>query len=406
MEIIADLQLHSRFSRACSKNITLENLEKYARIKGLNILSTADFQHPIWNKEIKEKLEEDENGILWSKNKFPFLWGTEISLMYSDNGRRAVHLLLYAPNGEVADQVIDALGKKGRLDYDGRPIFGIPCPDFVELMMEISEDIEIVTAHSYTSWFGVFGSKSGFDSIEECFKDKSKHIHAIESGMSADPEMIRLNSRLDKFNIVSFSDAHSYHPWRLGRECVIFDCKLTAKNILNAIKTGDGLKETIETSPDYGKYHYDGHRNCGVSLSPEESKKLNKICPKCKQPLTIGVLYRSLEMADRKIPKNVPKFKKLIPLHELIAAVYGTNQLSSKKVWSIYNLLIEKFENEFNVLLNVSLENLKKVVEDKIAEIILKNRENRLSIHPGFDGVYGKIILNSDEKKQKSLGDF
>src|SRR3989344_2331731 len=369
MDIIGDLQIHSKYARATSKDISFENLEKYARIKGIGLLGCADFQHPKWNKEIKENLKEDENGILWSKNKFPFLWETEISLMYSDNGRRAVHLLLYAPNGEVADQVIDALGKKGRLDYDGRPIFGIPCPDFVELMMEISED-------------------------------KSKHIHAIESGMSADPEMIRLNSRLDKFNIVSFSDAHSYHPWRLGRECVIFDCKLTAKNILNAIKTGDGLKETIETSPDYGKYHYDGHRNCGVSLSPEESKKLNKICPKCKQPLTIGVLYRSLEMADRKIPKNVPKFKKLIPLHELIAAVYGTNQLSSKKVWSIYNLLIEKFENEFNVLLNVSLEDLKKVVENKIAEIILKNRENRLSIHPGFDGVYGKIILNSDEKKQ------
>src|SRR3989344_791981 len=400
MEIIADLQLHSRFARACSKYITLDNLERYARIKGLNLLSTGDFQHPVWNKEIKQNLQEDENGILWSKNKFPFIWGTEVSLMYSENGRRAVHLLIYAPNGEVADQIIDVLAKKGRLDYDGRPIFGISCPEFVDMMLAVSRDIEIVTAHSYTSWFGVFGSKSGFDSIEECFKDKSKHIHAIESGMSADPEMIRLNSRLDKFNIVSFSDAHSYHPWRLGRECVIFDCKLTAKNILNAIKTGDGLKETIETSPDYGKYHYDGHRNCGVSLSPEESKKLNKICPKCKQPLTIGVLYRSLEMADRKIPKNVPKFKKLIPLHELIAAVYGTNQLSSKKVWSIYNLLIEKFENEFNVLLNVSLENLKKVVEDKIAEIILKNRENRLSIHPGFDGVYGKIILNSDEKKQ------
>jgi len=408
MEFIADLQIHSRFARACSKNITLDNLEKYARIKGINLLSTGDFQHPVWNKEIKQNLQEDENGILWSKNKFPFIWGTEVSLMYSENGRRAVHLLIYAPNGEVADQIIDVLAKKGRLDYDGRPIFGISCPEFVDMMLAVSRDIEIVTAHSFTSWFGVFGSKSGFNSIEECFKDKSRHIHAIESGMSADPYMIRLISKLDRFNIVSFSDAHSPFPWRIGRESVIFNCDLKYENILKAMRTGEGIKETIETDPSYGRYHLDGHRSCGIVLEPEETKRINAICPKCHKPLTVGVLSRILELADRETPVNVPKFKKLIPLHELIASVYDIKQLSSKKVWYTYNQLISAFGDEFTVLIKTPYESLLKVVHKNLAQLIMNNREAKLKIYSGFDGVYGKIILDDNEKikTQTSLGQF
>ena len=408
MKIISDLQLHSRFSRACSKYITLDKLEEYARIKGLNLLVTGDFQHPQWNDEIKKTLKEDENGILWSKNKFPFLWGTEISLMYSQEGRRAVHLLVYAPNGEVADQFTDVLGKKGRLDYDGRPIFGMGCPEFVEMTRSISKDIEVVPSHSYTSFFGVFGSKSGFNSLKECFQDTTQHIHAIESGMSADPNMIRLMSDLDKYTILSSSDAHSFHPWRLGREATLFDIKeITSKNILQSIRTGEGVS-TIEVDPGYGKYHVDGHRNCNVVLEPEETKKVNGICPKCNKPLTVGVLSRALELADRDEPKNVPEFTSLIPLHELISSVYDIKQLSSKKIGEVYSQLIKNFKNEFNILLNVNKEELEKIVSGKLVNVILKNREGKLNIQAGYDGVYGKVIIEDKDKlqKQKSLGEF
>src|SRR3989344_9421886 len=400
MEIISDLQIHSRFARACSKNTTIPILEKYAKIKGLNLLSTGDFQHPQWNKEIKQNLKEDENGILWTKDKFPFIWGSEISLMFSDGGRRAVHLLIFAPNGEVAGQMVDALGKKGRLDYDGRPIFGMTCPEFVEMMKEISEDIEIIPAHVFTSFFGLYGSKSGFDSLKEAFKDKSNKIYAIESGMSANPAMLwRLKENV---NVVSFSDAHSYWPYRLGREATVFELKeLSYDGIMNAIRTGDGLKKTIETKPEYGKYHIDGHRSCNFFCNFEESRALGKICPKCKKEMTIGVEYRIEELAKEKNgykPENFKDYVEIIPLQELIAVVYDIKQLTSKKVWEIYNKLIENFGNEFNILLNVSEDELKKVVHEKLAKVIMLNREGKLEIKPGYDGVYGEIILDLNEK--------
>ena len=410
--VIADLQVHSRYAAACSKKTTLDLLEKYARIKGLNLLGTGDFQHPLWNKEIKEKLEEDENGILWSKTKFPFLWQTEISLMYKQGGKgRRIHHLIFAPNKEVADQVISFLGSKGRLDYDGRPIFGFTSIELVDYMREISNDIEIIPAHVMTPYFGLYGSKTGFDSINECFEDNSRYIHAIESGMSADPPMLwRLK---EDVNIVSFSDAHSFWPWRLGRESTVFNCKLNYKDIITAIRTRKGLASTIETVPDYGRYHYDGHRGCNIRLSPEETKKLNGICPRCNRPLTIGVQYRIEELAKEPEgyqPKNNIDYKRLIPLHELIAVVYSIKQIFSKKVWDVYNKLIEEFDNEFNILLDVEKEKLKRVVDEKIVEVIIKNREDKLKILPGYDGEYGEVILDRaeivNEKKQKTLGEF
>ena len=406
--IMADLQIHSRYARACSTQINIENLEKWGRIKGIDLLGTADFQHPLWNKEIKEKLTEDDFGILRTKTGFPFLWQTEISLMYSDNGRRAVHLLVYSPNKEVSDQIIDVLGKRGRLDYDGRPIFGISCPEFTEIMMQINKDIEIIPAHCMTPWFGLFGSKSGFNSIKDCFKDQTKHIHAVETGMSADPSMLwRLEENV---NLVSFSDAHSFWPWRLGRECTVFDTELKYKEILNAIRTGQGLKETIEVNPEYGKYHFDGHRDCNVSFSPEETRKLNKICPVCKKELTIGVEYRIEELAKHEFgykPKNAKQFKSLIPLSELISVVYGKS-LTSKSIWEIYNKLIARFGNEFNILLNANEKNLIDIIDKKLVNLILLNREGKLKIKPGYDGVYGQIILNQNEtlQRQKSLNEF
>ena len=395
MKIIADLQIHSRYARATSKDINIDNLEKYARIKGLNLLGTGDFQHPLWNKEIKSKLKEDDKGILWSATGFPFLWQTEVSLMFSQNGkRRAIHLLIFAPNTKTADKIISYLGSKGRLDYDGRPIFGITAENLVRELKEIDEKIEIIPAHCMTPWFGLYGSDSGFDSLKECFGEQAENIHAIESGMSADPAMLWRFK--EKVNVVSFSDAHSFWPWRLGREATIFEInELSYENIMHAIRTGDGLKETIETPPEYGKYHWDGHRNCNFSCSPAETKKLNGICPICGKKLTIGVEYRVEEIAKEKegySPKNAKPFFKLIPLHELIAFVYKTSD-SSKKAWGIYNEMISKFGNEFNILLDVKKERLiSEKVDEKLVDLIILGREGKLKVKPGYDGVYGEVL--------------
>ena len=407
MKIIADLQIHSRYARATSKDITIDNLEKWAKIKGLDLIGTGDFQHPLWRKEIDEKLKEDDKGILRTKSGFPFLWQTEISLMFSDNGRRAVHLLVFAPNGNIADKITSYLGSKGRLDYDGRPIFGITCENFVRDLKYIDDKIEIIPAHCMTPWFGLFGSKSGFNSLKDCFKSQAEKIYAIESGMSANPEMLwRFQEFIDgKINIVSFSDAHSFWPWRIGREATVFEIpELSYDNIIKAIRTGAGLKATIETPPEYGKYHYDGHRVCNFSSSFEETKKLNGICPVCKKPLIIGVDYRVEEIAKEPRgfkPKNAKDFYSLIPLHELISILYET-PMASKKSWGIYNNLIEKFGNEFNILMNVSKEEfLKKEIDEKLAELILKSREGKMKVKPGYDGEYGKVLLEEREKQEK-----
>ena len=360
MDIIADLQIHSKYARATSTALSLQKLEEYARIKGLNLLGTGDFQHPQHRKDIDSYLKEDRKGVLWSDTKFPFIWQTEVSLMFSQGGkRRAVHLLLFAPNTKIADAITSYLGSKGRLDYDGRPIFGITCKQLVADLKKIDEMIEVIPAHCMTPWFGLFGSGSGFDSIKECFEEQTGHIHAVESGMSADPGMIwRMEQGV---NVVSFSDAHSFWPWRLGREATIFDVQeLSYASIMNAIRTGIGLKATIETPPEYGKYHFDGHRACGFSCSPAETRKLQGICPVCKKPLTIGVEYRIEELAKKPEgyrPQDAKPYYKLIPLHEMLAFNMGTS-MASKKVAAAYEPLIKKFGNELNILLNVSRQQL------------------------------------------------
>ncbi|MBI4164049.1 MAG: DNA helicase UvrD [Candidatus Aenigmarchaeota archaeon] len=408
MKIVADLQIHSRFARACSKDLSFETLEKYAKIKGTTLLGTGDFQHPIWNKEIKANLKEDENGILWSKTGFPFLWQTEVSLMYSQGGKgRRIHNLIFSPNQDVSDQITEALGKKGRLDYDGRPIFGFSCIELVEMMNSISDKIEIIPAHCMTPWFGLFGSKTGFDSIKECFQEKAKYIHAVETGLSADPGMMRRLSFLDNIQLVSFSDAHSYWPWRLGREVTVFDVKkLSYDEILKAIKTGEGLSETIEVDPSYGKYHVDGHRLCGINLDPKESKKIGEICPKCKKKLTIGVLSRIEQLADRPEgykAKNAPGFKSVIPLSEIISFTIGTPNPASRKVWEIYHKLIEKFGSEFNVLADAKPEDMTQAVDKQISENIIRIRNGQVKILPGFDGIYGVPVFKPEDEEKLNL---
>ncbi|MBN2422104.1 DNA helicase UvrD [Candidatus Woesearchaeota archaeon] len=405
MQIISDLHIHSKYSRACSKQLDIKNLKKYAKIKGINLLGTGDFTHPEWIDELKSNLEEDETGILKTKTGFPFLLSSEISLIYSQGGKgRKVHNVVFAKNFEIVAQITDVLKKRGRVDYDGRPIFGIPCPEFVELMKEVDDSVEIIPAHIWTPWFSMFGSNSGFDSVKECFQDQTKHIHALETGLSSDPEMNWRLSQLDKYSLVSFSDSHSFWPWRLGREATVFELdKLTYDNIINALKTKQGLKETIEVDPSYGKYHWDGHRNCNVVYSPKESIKINNICPRCRRPLTIGVDHRVEELADRALgfkPEGAVPYKKLIPLSDLISSVYNIG-VATKKSWQIFYDLINKFDNEYNILLNVSREELAKVADEKLADVIIKNRNQEIKIKPGYDGVYGIPIIDENDRPKE-----
>jgi len=412
MKIISDLHIHGKYSRACSKNLSFSNLEKYARIKGLHLMGTGDFSHPKWGKEIKNDLVEKEKGIYRTKTGFPFLLTNEISLMYSQGGKgRRVHLVLFAPNLGVVDQITDYLKSLGRIDYDGRPIFGRSVMEVTESLKAISKDIEIIPAHAWTPWFGILGSKGGFDSLEEGFGDQIKHIHALETGLSSDPPMNWRVSSLDKFALLSFSDLHSFWPWRIGREATIFDLKkLSYANIIKAIRSKKGLVGTVEVDPAYGKYHWDGHRNCNIIMNPKQTKKAKGICPKCKRALTIGVEYRVEEVADRPIgvkPKEGKKFWKMLPLSELISVVYNVG-VGSKTVEGIYNKMIKKFENEFDILLNVEKNKLSDANE-KLTNIIIKNREGKIKVDPGYDGVYGKlkdIEKTKVKNRQKGLGDF
>jgi len=400
-ETIADLHIHSRFSRATSKDLTIENLERYARIKGIDLLGTGDFTHPLWFDEL-DKLEERE-GLLYTKTGFPFVWQTEISLVYTQDGKgRRIHYLILAPDKETVKRINAWLGSRGRLDYDGRPIFGFSSIELVDGMMGLNSEIEIIPAHAWTPWFGIFGSMSGFNSLKDAFHDREKFIHAIETGMSSDPEMNWRISELNNRTIVSFSDLHSFWPWRIGREATIFSEVRSYKDIISQIRENKILG-TMETDPAYGKYHWDGHRLCKFSSSPEETKKIKGICPVCGKPLVIGVGNRVEELANQdtiKHPDRKP-FHKILPLHELIALATGST-LASKKTWGVYNRLIEKFGSEINILLKSDEKELIKALSDEkvLFDLVIKNRKGKLKIKPGFDGEYGVAILEAEEQKK------
>ncbi len=316
---------------------------------------------------------------------------------------RKVHHLIFIPDFEAAAQVGDVLSKYGDLSIDGRPTLKVSSPELVEILMEVSREILVIPAHVWTSWFGALGEFSGFNSLEECYQDQVKNVYALETGMSSDPAMNYRVSSLDKFTLVSFSDAHSFWTWRLRRECVCVNLlEVSYREIFEAIKNKDKKKIlfTVETPPSYGRYHWDGHRNCNVSLSPREAIKLNNICPKCGKKLTIGVLHRVEELADRPegfTPSKTIPFKTLIPLYELIAHQFRINKLYSEKVMKEQNKMINFFGNEFEVLLNASRDELEKVTDPAVADIIIKNREGKINVKPGFDGVYGIILNNKRE---------
>ncbi len=397
--MIADLHIHSRFSRACSRNINFENLVKWAKIKGLNLLGTGDFTHPQWFEEIK-KLKENGKGFYYYDD-FPFIITGEVSLMYTQGRGRRIHLNLLIPSIEIAEKIHAYLDIKGRRDYDGRPIFKISCEAFTEDMMKISKDIEVIPAHIWTPWFGVFGSMSGFDSLKEAFGKQFENIHAIETGISSDPEMNWKIKELENKSIVSFSDAHSFWPFRLGREATIFKKCDSYKELIRQIRENDFIG-TIEAEPAYGKYHWDGHRVCNFSCSPEKTKELNGICPKCGKSLTLGVEYRVDELSDKSSSPKIKKpFYKILPLHEIISLWLGVS-MQSKKVWEVYNGLIKLFKNEFNILLDVSREDfVKEGVDGKLVGLILKNRKGNIKVKPGYDGVYGTAELENVEGQKK-----
>lgn len=407
--VFADLHIHSRFSRACSKNITIENLVKYAKIKGLNLLGTGDFTHPFWLKEIKEKLVEKQG--LYYYNDFPFVLTGEISLIYStlqvspdgstkSRGRR-IHLVILAPSLEIVEKINAYLDTRGRRDYDGRPIFNISCEEFTREMMKISQKIEIIPAHAWTPYFGVFGSMSGFDSLKEAFGSSETWIHAIETGMSSSPEMNWKISELNNKSIISFSDSHSFWPWRLGREATIFSQVNSYDDIISAIRENKILG-TVETDPAYGKYHWDGHANCNFSCSPEKCKEINFICPVCNKPLTIGVENRVEKLKNQEsyiYPRKKP-FYKLLPLHELIALAKAST-LASRKTWLVYNNLIEKFGNEFNILLDIGTNDLNKALPQDalLVQLIIDNRIGNIKVKPGYDGKYGEAMLKEKQAR-------
>jgi len=403
-ELIMDLHTHSKYAQATSKDLDLAHMEAACRQKGVQVMGTGDFTHPRWQEELK--LLEDRDGLAFSKSGFPFMYTTEISLVYSDKGRgRRTHNVVLAPSREVVMQVTEYLLKHGRVDYDGRPIFGIHCPEFVSELKSISKDIEVIPAHIWTPWFSLFGSNSGWDLIKDCFEDQVKHVHAVETGLSSDPAMNWRLSQLDAFNIVSFSDAHSPNPWRIGREATLVTVdKLDYWRIIEKLRTLGGITKTFEVDPAYGKYHFDGHRNCNVRLSPEETAQYNGICPVCKKPVTRGVLGRVEQLADKDRPEGYKRkvaatpYETILPLHEILSFTLK-KALATKTVHEAYAKLV-KATTEYNVVRSMPREELLSRSDVHIMKAIMAVREQKVSVAPGYDGVYG---VPSIEEEQEGL---
>ncbi len=405
MQQVLDLHIHSRYSRACSPKLTLVNIDKYCRLKGVNIIASGDFTHPAWSASIKKELKETFSGSGLYKlksaidGKVKFIISSEVALIYKDKDKvRRIHLVVHAPNIGAAEKLNKVLDKKYNIRSDGRPILGISAPDFVKLVLEIDAKFLVYPAHIWTPWFSVFGSKSGFDSLEECFGEQTKHIYAYETGMSSDPAMNWRLSALDKLTCLSNSDAHSLN--NIAREVSIMEISepISYRKLYNNIKQKKGMIQTIEFFPEEGKYYLDGHRDCKFSCLPPETKKLKNICPICHKPLVVGVLNRVEELADRKSaykPLGAVPFIKLVELDKIIAEVLGVKNRNSKRVQKEYLSLIQEYGSELEILLNFNLKKISADVNPKIIEGIRKVRAQEVSINPGFDGQYGEINILS-----------
>jgi len=411
MRIIADLHLHSRYSRATSGEMNIPTMARWAMRKGINLLGTGDFTHPIYLEEIRSTLSEAGNGLYKIHPASPvfFMLTTEVSSIYPYNGKtRRIHNIVIAPSIVIVEKINNLLKRYGNLSADGRPILNTPAKNLIEMILNISPDCLFVPAHAWTPWFSIFGSNSGFDSIEECFGEYSRYIYAIETGLSSDPKMNWRLSALDRITLISNSDAHS--PNKLGREANVFDCRMDYHEIIDVIKKKDRKRflYTIEFFPEEGKYHYDGHRLCNISSSPSETKAYNGICPVCNKPLTIGVMNRVEELADRGygfIPPQAIPSRYLVPLDEIIAAALGTGA-NTMKVRKEYENLLSSY-TEFEILLDLADDELYRITDEKIAEGILRVRNGKIKVTPGYDGVYGKVSIfedNRDKERRDEAG--
>ena len=417
MKFIADLHIHSKFSRATSRDMILDKLAHWAKIKGIQLLATGDFTHPEWLFLIREKLESTGNGFFRLKNiiepenedlrlisvspdDVSFILSTEISFIYSKKGKvRKIHLLILAPDFESVDKLNRKLSGLGNLRSDGRPILGLDAKTFVKIVADLCPRCVVIPSHIWTPWFSLFGANSGFDSIEECFEEMTPFIFALETGLSSDPPMNWRLSCLDKYALVSNSDAHS--PSRIGREANVFNTDFSYKGLVEAIKNKnpDRFLYTIEFFPQEGKYHFDGHRKCGVVFSPKETMQNRYLCPQCGKKLTVGVMHRVEDLADRKEidanPLRVP-FKNLIPLNEIIAQAIDKTA-ACKSAWDIYFHFIREFENEHKIMTEIPIQELDRVNPEKVSYGVERLRNGMVKIEPGHDGCYGKINLFETE---------
>lgn len=423
MSFIADFHIHSKFSRATSSKTDILNLALSAAKKGIKVLGTGDFTHPGWLEEIKKNLEEAEPG-LWKlcpsairllEKEVPFLkekieevrfvLSTEVSTVFPRLGRiKKVHLLILAPDLKSVEKINIKLGWIGNLKADGRPTLNTEAREILKIVLDASSENLVIPSHVWTPWFSLFGSRSGFDSIEDCFGEDSKYIYALETGLSSNPPMNWRLSSLDRFTLVSCSDAHS--PEKIGREANVFDTSLDYFSIANAIKTKDKEKflYTIEFFPEEGKYHFDGHRLCQIRLSPKEREKYGGICPICQKPLTIGVLSRIEELADREegfLPPNAIPYKSVVPLKEIIGQSLALND-EKTSIEEEYQRLTGQLGSEFDILLERDIEEISKV-SPLVAEGIRRVRQGEIKIIPGFDGEYGKVTIWEKEDFEKKI---
>ncbi len=403
MEFVADFHMHSKYSRATSKDMDVEHLAYWAKLKGIQLIGTGDFTHHLWLEELRGKLEDKGNGLYEYKG-INFILSSEISSIYSKNNRGyRIHNIIFAPSFKTVDKINARLAGIGNLASDGRPILGLDAAELARIIFDIDGNCVLVPGHIWTPWFSLFGSMSGFNKIEDCFEEQTPKIFALETGLSSDPAMNWRLSVLDRYSLISNSDSHS--PQKIGREANVFNCELSYKAIMEALRTKDKSKflYTIEFYPEEGKYHYDGHRLCAVVFSPQESKAHKNICPKCGKSLTIGVMNRVDQLADRPEgfkPDNAIPFKNLIPLDEIIADVKGMGK-ASKAVEQEYRGILAKFGTEFEVLGKVPEEDLRKGIDSRLAEAIIRSRQGKVNIAAGYDGEYGKVSIFGDDDKPK-----
>jgi uncharacterized protein (TIGR00375 family) len=418
MRFIADLHVHSRYSRATSRDMCPEGLWKWAQLKGISVIGTGDFTHPGWLKELNEKIEPAEPGLFALRQEFRsndvpasckadvrYILSAEISCIYSKNGRtRKVHCVILTPDFAAAARLNLALARIGNLHSDGRPILGLDAKELLRITLDASPDALFIPAHAWTPHFSVFGAASGFDSLEECFEDLTPYIYAIETGLSSDPLMNWRLSALDRITLVSNSDAHS--AAKLGREANILDTELSYPAITEAVRTRKGFSGTIEFFPEEGKYHHDGHRDCGVSLSPKETIHYGYLCPVCGRKMTVGVMHRVEKLADREHgfrPAGAPPFTSIIPLPEIIAEGLRCG-VNTKKVEALYLPLLEQLGSEFRILMDAPLDDIERAGTPLIREAIARMRAGNVHIAPGYDGEFGKVRIFEEVERKEIKG--